>query len=49
MVKSKSFYDQGELVYKKLIHRDVQNRPTEIQYVNGLCNISRRIWHTQSL
>ena len=48
-VKSKSYYGQGELVYKKLIHRDVQNRPTEIQYVNGLCNISRRIWHTQSL
>ena len=34
-VKSKSYYDKGELVYKKTIIRDVHDRPRNITYENG--------------
>ncbi len=34
-VKSKSYYDRGDLVYKKTILRDVHSRPTEIIYQNA--------------
>jgi len=34
-VKSKSYYDRGDLVYKKSILQDVHGRPTEITYQNA--------------
>lgn len=34
-VKSKSYYDRGDLVYKKTILRDVHGRPTSITYTNS--------------
>jgi RHS repeat-associated protein len=35
-VKSKSYYDKGNLVYTKTILRDVHGRPTEIIYKNSV-------------